>query len=118
MEWKGELFMRDKRYCLYARTAQMNQLELDSQAERLKSFARKHELNVVHCALELGSAHNYKRLALNQVMELADNHEIDIILITDSARIYRDIAKYIDFVGKMKSLGIKILTLDDIKIAL
>ena len=100
------------RVCLYARVACYDQLALDCQSERLKIFAKEHNLDVVDVAAECSSGIRADRPKLSRVEALAADGKIDAVVATDISRLFRDAFLYFDFVKRMESCGVKIFSLD------
>lgn len=97
----------NKRVCIYCRTAQNDQANLDSQIKQLTDFAKQKSLEIVKIISEFGSGLNLNRNGLNEITKLAESKQVDMILTRDVSRISRDtfhslkfienIRKYIEF---------------------
>jgi DNA invertase Pin-like site-specific DNA recombinase len=92
----------------------------DKQAEKGFSL-QDQELRLADEARRLGVSHLYKiadagesgtdftRRGLNKILELAGDGKIQYILVTSLDRIGRDLIESLDYVRKLRGLGVKII---------
>ena len=94
-----------KKVCIYCRTAQDNQVELDLQIEKLKDFAKEKDLEIVKIISETGSGLDFNRKGLNEIMKIAKSKQVDMILVRDISRISRDTIFNLKFVEEIQKFA-------------
>ena len=97
------------RTATYARTACPNETELNWQVQVLQGLAANLGLNVTHTIRETASGLDFDRPGLRKLMRLAEQHEIDTILMTNLDRIGRDALKVLTVLEKNDSHGVKLI---------
>lgn len=104
-----------KRVAIYARTAVYVPLALrtplpfdnsiEAQLEHCRVYATEQGYDVI---LEASGSGRKPQAGLQQVMELAQQHKIDILLCTSMDRISRDYVETLAVTERLKSLGVNI----------
>lgn len=86
--------------CLYVRVACSDQLALDCQSERLKIFAKEHNLDVVDVAAECGSGIRADRPEFARVEALAADGKIDAVVATT----YQDYSETFSYTASLNTV--------------
>ena len=97
------------RTVIYAHTACSNKTALTWQVQVLQGLATKLDLNGTHFIRETASGLDFDRPGLNELMSLAENHEIDTILMTNLDRIGRDALKVLAVLETLDNHGVKLI---------
>lgn len=80
-----------KRAVIYARSAAGTKGDLDKQVKMCTKRARKDGYAVDRVFADRASGLNPNREGIQQVVLMAENHEVDAVYVTDIARLSRDI---------------------------
>ena len=99
---------------LYARVSTDRQAErgfsIQDQKERLKAEAERLKASRVFEVVDAGeSGTDFGRKGLSEVLDLAKEGKIQLVLVTSLDRIGRDLIESLDYVRKLRGLGVKIM---------
>lgn len=100
---------------LYLRVSTNRQAEkgfsLQDQEERLTREAKERlKASRIHKIVDAGeSGTDFTRKGLNEIIELARGNKIRYVLVTSLDRIGRDLIESLDYIRKLRSLGVKII---------
>ena len=103
-----------KRYWLYGRVASPDTWALENQMNYLRSFAEKHQLNVVGESQDEASGLTFDRPGLNDFLEAVRQGRADALLIKDFARLGRDSGLVIELIADLNSAGIGVFSVTDL----
>lgn len=83
---------------------------LQDQALRLMDEARRLGVSHLYKIADAGeSGTDFARKGLNKILELAGEGKIQYVLVTSLDRIGRDLIESLDYVRKLRTLGVKIM---------
>lgn len=98
--------MRDKkRYWLYGRVASPDKWALENQMNYLRSFAEKHQLNVVGESQDEASGLTLDRPGLNDFLEAVRQGRTDALLTKDLTRLGRDVMRTATWTAQLNASG-------------
>ena len=97
------------RTAIYTRTACPNETALNWQVQVLQSLAANLGLNVTHTIRETASGIDFERQGLRELMRLAEQHEIDTVVMTNLDRMGREIPKVLSVLEELESHGVKLI---------
>ena len=100
-----------KKVCLYCKTVQDDQDNLDFQIENLKNFAEQKGLEIVKIVSESGSGLKLEREGLYKIMEIAKSKQAEMILTRDVSRISRDTFYSLKFIENIRKY-VELKTID------
>ena len=103
-----------KRYWLYGRVAFPDTWALESQMDYLRSFAEKHQLNIVGKSQDEASGLTFDRPGLNEFLEAVRQGQADALLIKDFARLGRDSSRVMELIADLNSAGIGVFSVTDL----
>ena len=103
-----------KRYWLYGRVASPDTWALENQMNYLRSFAEKHQLNVVGESQDEASGLTFDRPGLNDFLEAVRQGRADALLIKDFARLGRDSGWVMELIADLNSAGIGVFSVTDL----
>ena len=102
----------NKRVCLYARTAINDAVTLNNQLTNLNAYTDENNLTVVFRLSEVGSGKDDNREGIKFMQRLAEKKKIDVVVVKDISRLFRDIALYLRFSETMKRYGVQIVSVE------
>ena len=104
--------VKGRRVWLYTRTARKDDNAMVEQMTALKDFAVQEGYFVIGASYDVSSGTRYNRRGLNQVKAFAAKGEIDMVLVTNMARIGRDVAKSVALSNMLHLHGVEVIALD------
>jgi len=87
---------------------------LENQMNYLRSFAEKHQLNVVGESQDEASGLTFDRPGLNDFLEAVRQGRADALLIKDFARLGRDSGWVMELIADLNSAGIGVFSVTDL----
>lgn len=107
--------MRDKkRYWLYGRVASPDKWALENQMNYLRSFAEKHQLNVVGESQDEASGLTLDRPGLNDFLEAVRQGRTDALLTKDLTRLGRDVMRTATWIAQLNASGVGVFSVTNL----
>lgn len=107
--------MRDKkRYWLYGRVASPDKWALENQMIYLRSFAEKHQLNVVEESWDEASGLTFDRPGLNDFLEAVRQGRADALLTKDLMRLGRDAIQTTAWIAELNTSGVGVFSVTNL----
>lgn len=105
-----------KKAFLYSRVASHENCEetLNIQQKNLIDYAKSNDYKIVESISEVQSGRNINRSGIASIMASAKLGLFDTLILTNIARIGRDINQVGKLLTKLKNLGIEVISLDSI----
>jgi len=100
-------------YCRVAHSGPDSTELLTEQRRQLESYARGHGFNVVGSSRDIGSGLTFDRPGLQKFMDAVEDEDVDALLLTDLARLGRDINKAVRYWRLLRGRGVRIYTVID-----
>jgi len=108
--------MNQKRAWIYCRVAHRGPDSaemLTGQRYRLESYARGHGFDIVGSSSDIGSGLTLDRPGLQKCLDTVEDESVDVLLLTDLARLGRDTSKVAQFWQLLHGRGVHIYTAID-----
>lgn len=103
-----------KRYWLYGRVASPDTWALENQMNYLRSFAEKHQLNVVGESQDEASGLTFDRPGLNDFLEAVRQGRADALLTKDLTRLGRDVMQTASWIADLNTSGVGVFSVTDL----
>jgi len=103
-----------KRYWLYGRVASPDTWALENQMNYLRSFAEKHQLNVVGESQDEASGLTFDRPGLNDFLEAVRQGRVDALLTKDLTRLGRDVMQTASWIADLNTSGVGVFSVTDL----
>ena len=106
--------MNPKRVWLYSRVGKESQKEiLEAHLRILTEYANREGFQIAGVTLEIGPGLP-DRDGLDEVLNAAENGKMDYVLIIEYSRLFRgDLDTGLDYLDKLKALGVQVLCMDE-----
>lgn len=98
----------------YGRVASPDTWALENQMNYLRSFAEKHQLNVVGESQDEASGLTFDRPGLNDFLEAVRQGRADALLTKDLTRLGRDVMQTASWIADLNTSGVGVFSVTDL----
>lgn len=105
--------MSDRNVWIYCRVAGQDDFTLELQKEMLVAYAQQCFFTDIHVCTDHASGSEPDRPGLNEILTALDAGEVDVILVKDLGRVYRDIMDIFPFLLRLREKDVLVLTLQN-----
>ena len=105
-------FARAPRVWIYCRTAEPNAFALRTQQEELTAFAKDNHYEIVGCTAKQETGTTMVRPGLAEITNVALRGEMDILLVLNDTRLWRDIWRTLEYVGWLGKHNVEVVCLN------
>jgi len=100
-------------YCRMAHSGPDSAELLEGQRLRLEGYAREHSFDVVGSSSDIGSGLTLDRPGLLDFLDAVDKEAVDVLLLTDLARLGRDTGQVFQYWQLLRGRNVHIYTVTD-----
>jgi len=100
---------------IYCRTAHPDRIALEAQKKQLLAYAAAQRFTVVGVISESGSGLDYSRKGLREAVALAEDDDVDILLMKSLCLLGRSTEKTDALLRRLKENGVRMVCADGIE---
>lgn len=100
-------------YCRVAHSAPDSEELLAGQRHRLEAYAKEHGFEIIGSSSDIGSGLTLDRPGLQKFTDAVEDEAVDVLLLSDLARLGRNIDKVIQFWNLLCGRSVHIYTAID-----
>jgi len=100
-------------YCRVAHSGPDSAEVLAEQRHQLENYAKEHGFDAVGSSSDIGSGLTLDRPGLQKFLDAVEDESVDALLLTDLARLGRDVDKTVRFWHLLHGRGIHVYTVID-----